>query len=86
MVAKKSRFDAEPAPPGPALIGQSPEMQRVYRLIGQVAGSDVNVLVRGESGTGKELVVNAIHRASSRAQGSSGQSQPRRHPGDPARE
>jgi len=44
-------------------------MQRVYKLIGQVAGSDATVLVRGESGTGKELVVNAIHENSSRANG-----------------
>jgi two-component system response regulator AtoC len=52
-----------------AMIGHSPAMQRVYKLIGQVAGSDATVLVRGESGTGKELVVNAIHENSSRANG-----------------
>jgi two-component system, NtrC family, response regulator AtoC len=52
-----------------AMIGHSPAMQRVYKMIGQVAGSDVTVLVRGESGTGKELVVNAIHENSSRANG-----------------
>ncbi|MGO8734555.1 MAG: sigma-54-dependent transcriptional regulator [Terriglobia bacterium] len=51
------------------IIGHSPLMQHVYKLIGQVAGSDVTVLVRGESGTGKELVVNAIHHNSPRAQG-----------------
>jgi DNA-binding NtrC family response regulator len=52
-----------------AMIGHSPAMQRVYKLIGQVAASDATVLVRGESGTGKELVVNAIHENSSRANG-----------------
>src|SRR5947209_5913173 len=52
-----------------AMIGHSPDMQRVYKMIGQVAGSDVTVLVRGESGTGKELVVNAIHENSSRTNG-----------------
>ena len=52
-----------------AMIGYSPPMQRVYKLIGQVAASDVTVLVRGESGTGKELVVNAIHENSSRSRG-----------------
>ncbi|MDQ2712742.1 MAG: sigma-54 dependent transcriptional regulator [Acidobacteriota bacterium] len=52
-----------------AMVGYSPAMQRVYKLIGQVAASDATVLVRGESGTGKELVVNAIHENSSRARG-----------------
>jgi two-component system, NtrC family, response regulator AtoC len=52
-----------------AMVGYSPPMQRVYKLIGQVATSEATVLVRGESGTGKELVVNAIHENSSRARG-----------------
>ncbi|HEX4809316.1 MAG TPA: sigma-54 dependent transcriptional regulator [Bryobacteraceae bacterium] len=52
-----------------AMLGYSPPMQRVYKLIGQVAASDATVLVRGESGTGKELVVNAIHENSARARG-----------------
>lgn len=52
-----------------AMVGYSPAMQRVYKLIGQVAASDATVLVRGESGTGKELVVNAIHENSARARG-----------------
>jgi len=49
------------------LVGHSPAMQRVYKLIGQVAPAEATVLVRGESGTGKELVVNAIHDHSSRS-------------------
>jgi two-component system response regulator AtoC len=53
----------------PAMVGRSPAMQHVYKLIGQVAGSDATVLVRGESGTGKELVVNAIHHNSPRTTG-----------------
>jgi DNA-binding NtrC family response regulator len=61
------------AGPAPAIaktmIGHSPAMQHVYKLIGQVATSDATVLVRGESGTGKELVVNAIHHNSARAKG-----------------
>ena len=51
------------------MVGHSPAMQHVYKLIGQVATSDATVLVRGESGTGKELVVNAIHHNSARAKG-----------------
>ena len=53
------------------MTGHSPAVQHVYKLIGQVATSDVTVLVRGESGTGKELVVNAIHHNSARAKGRS---------------
>ncbi len=44
------------------LVGQHPEMQKLYRLIAQVAGSSTTVLIRGESGTGKELIARAIHR------------------------
>jgi two-component system response regulator AtoC len=51
------------------IVGRSPAMQHVYKLIGQVAASDSTVLIRGESGTGKELVVNAIHHNSMRANG-----------------
>jgi DNA-binding NtrC family response regulator len=47
-------------------IGTSIEMQKVYRRILQVAGTDSTVLVTGESGTGKELVARAIHAHSSR--------------------
>ncbi len=59
---------AETAEP-PVMVGHSPAMQHVYKLIGQVAASDATLLVRGESGTGKELVVNAIHHNSMRAKG-----------------
>jgi two-component system response regulator AtoC len=51
------------------MVGRSPAMQHVYKLIGQVAESDATVLIRGESGTGKELVVNAIHFNSGRSKG-----------------
>lgn len=43
------------------LIGESPEMRKIYELINTVAGADTTVLVYGESGTGKELVAKAIH-------------------------
>jgi two-component system nitrogen regulation response regulator GlnG len=42
------------------IIGQSPAMTEVYKLIGRIAPRDVNVLITGESGTGKELVARAI--------------------------
>jgi two-component system nitrogen regulation response regulator GlnG len=50
------------------IIGKTPAMQQVYKIIGRIADSDVNVLIRGESGTGKELVARAIHYNSSRAE------------------
>jgi DNA-binding NtrC family response regulator len=53
----------------PAMVGHSPAMQQVYKLIGRVAASDATVCVVGESGTGKELVVNAVHEHSRRADG-----------------
>ncbi len=49
------------------IIGESPKMQTVYKIIDRIAQSDVTVLVRGETGTGKELVAAAIHKRSRRA-------------------
>ena len=49
------------------LVGNSRAMQRVKKLIEQVAASAAPVIVEGESGTGKELVAEAIHQASPRA-------------------
>ncbi len=46
---------------GPSLIGRSPAMQEVYRVIARVVANDLTVLISGESGTGKELVAQAIH-------------------------
>jgi transcriptional regulator with PAS, ATPase and Fis domain len=51
---------------GDCIIGNSPQMQEIYKMIGQVAESDVTVLIRGESGTGKELVCRAIYHNSLR--------------------
>lgn len=43
------------------LIGESPQMKKIYDLINTVAPTDTTVMIRGESGTGKELVAKAIH-------------------------
>jgi formate hydrogenlyase transcriptional activator len=48
------------------VTGQSPAIQKVLRLVEQVAPTDSSVLVRGETGSGKELVAQAIHRLSPR--------------------
>lgn len=51
------------------LVGDSPALEGVRKLIERVAKSDAAVLVRGETGTGKELVARAIHEGSGRADG-----------------
>jgi len=48
------------------LIGESPEMKKVFELIKIVAPQDTTVMIRGESGTGKELIARAIHMNSPR--------------------
>jgi DNA-binding NtrC family response regulator len=49
------------------LVGTSPKMEAVYRIIEGVANTRSTVLILGESGTGKELVARALHQRSSRA-------------------
>ncbi len=48
------------------LLGESPQMHKVYTRVRQVAAMDTAVLIQGESGTGKELLAEAIHVASGR--------------------
>ncbi|NQT68977.1 MAG: sigma 54-interacting transcriptional regulator [Desulfobacteraceae bacterium] len=43
------------------IIGKDPKMQKIYKLIEDIAPTDASILIEGESGTGKELVANAIH-------------------------
>lgn len=51
------------------LVGRAPCMQRLYREVEKVAGTDVTVLIGGESGTGKELAARALHSLSARSAG-----------------
>ena len=63
---------ADPAGRDPFLrniVGASPKMQRIFRLVTKVAPTDSSVLLLGESGTGKELIARSIHLQSRRAAG-----------------
>ncbi|MBI2902030.1 MAG: sigma-54-dependent Fis family transcriptional regulator [Candidatus Methylomirabilis oxyfera] len=69
--AKQPDRASQPAIPGEpqlnGIIGRSPKMIELYKLISKIAGLDSTVLITGESGTGKELVARTIHCASPRA-------------------
>jgi two-component system nitrogen regulation response regulator GlnG len=60
-----------PAAPETAisLLGESSPMRELFRSIGRVAATHLNVLITGETGTGKELVARALHQHSLRARG-----------------
>jgi DNA-binding NtrC family response regulator len=49
------------------MVGDSPAMQEVFRIIERAGPSEKSILIQGESGTGKELVARALHRHSPRA-------------------
>jgi transcriptional regulator with GAF, ATPase, and Fis domain len=49
------------------IIGSSPALDRVLRLVDRIRGADVDVLITGESGTGKELIARVLHDSSPRA-------------------
>ncbi len=51
------------------LIGRSPAMQEVFKLIGRSANTDTTILITGPTGSGKELVARALHHNSSRVKG-----------------
>ncbi|QEL65832.1 two-component system, NtrC family, C4-dicarboxylate transport response regulator DctD [Oryzomicrobium terrae] len=62
----KERLADQDNHPLAGLIGQSPAMQQVRRLLEAVAPTDVDVLINGETGAGKEVVARALHAASGR--------------------
>lgn len=64
-IAVEDDFEDESLP----LVGRSPPMQEVYRMIARLLRNDLSVLVLGESGTGKELVAEAIHNLGHRKAG-----------------
>ncbi|MGE4299683.1 MAG: sigma-54-dependent transcriptional regulator [Desulfovibrionaceae bacterium] len=64
VLALRSKVQGQGA--SPELIGKTPKMQELRRLIARVAPLDCTVLIRGETGTGKELVAKSIHRLSNR--------------------
>ncbi len=49
-----------------AIVGRTPEMVEIHKLIGQTAATDAAVLIHGEPGTGKELIARAVHYNSAR--------------------
>jgi DNA-binding NtrC family response regulator len=51
------------------IVGASPEIQKVFNVVAQVAPARASVLITGESGTGKELVTSALHERSKRRDG-----------------
>jgi transcriptional regulator with GAF, ATPase, and Fis domain/predicted Ser/Thr protein kinase len=53
----------------PEIIGRSPAMQEVFRLLDRISSTEVPVLIVGRSGTGKELVARAVHRSGPRGKG-----------------
>ncbi|TAN48386.1 MAG: sigma-54-dependent Fis family transcriptional regulator [Rhodospirillales bacterium] len=66
-IKREHQFFKSRLAPSTPMVGHSPALAEVNRLIDAVAKSDMTVLIQGESGVGKELVANAIHERSGRA-------------------
>jgi two-component system, NtrC family, nitrogen regulation response regulator GlnG len=67
---KRPDPDIEPGEERLPLIGRSPAMQEIYRIIARLTQADLTVMISGESGTGKELVARALHDYGRRRNGS----------------
>src|SRR6185503_16522579 len=50
------------------IVGSSPAVERIRKLIERLADADCPVLIRGETGSGKEMVARALHEASGRSE------------------
>lgn len=61
--------EQHPTDNGIPLVGGSPAMQEVYRIVARVVNTDLNVLILGASGTGKDLLARSLHDLGSRAGG-----------------
>jgi len=66
LTAKVQNLEASTVQEFPSIIGKSPKIVEIKKLIQRIKDSDSNVMITGESGTGKELVARAIHESSSR--------------------
>jgi two-component system response regulator HydG len=64
--SKQQEISAVLDKPFHEFVGNSSEIQQVFKTINKVAATDANILILGENGTGKELVARALHRNSSR--------------------
>ena len=71
-LARPKRNDTpEQAPDddGMPLVGRSPAMQEIYRVLARLVPTDLTVMIFGESGTGKELIARALHQFGKRRNG-----------------
>ncbi|HVI98237.1 MAG TPA: sigma-54 dependent transcriptional regulator [Sphingomonas sp.] len=60
---RRLRREADRAAAASALIGVSPEIERLRRTIDQIGPAEIDILIEGETGTGKSLVAALLHRA-----------------------
>jgi two-component system response regulator AtoC len=70
---QQAQLDANPTERdrrlGDEIVGSSPEMARIFTLIGRASGTTTPVLITGETGAGKELIANVLHKHSPKANG-----------------